>query len=169
MKLFSLKNGLTFAGRLEHTSGGPAGTKGFSSIDGVTNWRSPRGTDPGTCAGDQPGQGNFSPWSTVCGNNINLISEIRLPPTTIVDLQVYFDLYALLHQHIALSFEILEIFNERLPSSLHTSDATIGNFGYRNATGGWPQYTHRRPLGLLAHADAPRPTLWPRRPALWLP
>jgi hypothetical protein len=138
---YTLKAGFIFGVKLEHTSGAST-SKRFRRFDGSLNtgastrYRSPQGTDPGTCSGTYPGLGSFTTLTTACGNNVNLISELRTLPQTIVDLQVEYDFYPLLRQHIALGFELLDLFNERTADALDRDDAQSGNFGYASGHGG---------------------------------
>jgi hypothetical protein len=129
---YSLQD-LTFGVRMEYLSGAPR-SKFFNATDlpdtsKNISYRSPRGTDPGICAGSVPGQGSFTPATTVCDNNAGLISELRLPPRVQVDLHVEYDFYRLLRQHIALTYDIFNIFNDRSPTSIQENDAPAGTFG----------------------------------------
>jgi hypothetical protein len=96
----------------------------------------PGGTDPGVCGGAVPGQGGFSPWTTACGNDIDLISEARLPARTSIDLQLEYDAYRLVCQHVALTLEVFDLLNERSKNSIYTNDDKDGKFGYASETPG---------------------------------
>jgi len=124
---------LTIGTRMEYLSGAPR-SKFFNATDLADtskniSYRSPRGTDPGICAGTVPGQGNFTPATSVCGNNIGNIAELRLPPRVQVDIHLEYDFYRLFHQHIALSYDIFNVFNDRSPTSIQENDAPAGTFG----------------------------------------
>jgi len=122
-------HGLTVGPRLEFFSGGPR-NKFFSGVHaGSSNRRSPRGTDPGVCAGSVPGQGSFVPATTVCDNTTGLISEYREPPRVQVDLHLEYDFYEVLRQHLALNLEFLNIFNDRSATALQENDSASGLFG----------------------------------------
>jgi len=130
---YTFNFGLTFGVRLEYLSGHPQ-DKFFIATDlpdaGKTiNRRTPRGTTPGNCSGTVPGQGNFTPASTVCGNDVTRIAEYRAPPRAQVDLQATYDFYQVLREHIALVFYVTNVFNDRSPSTLNESDANSGTFG----------------------------------------
>jgi len=119
--------------RLEYLSGNSR-SKFFNATDlpdtsKNISLRSPRGTDPGTCSGNVPGQGNFSPATTACDNNVGLISELRLPPRAQVDVHVEYDFYHLVRQHIALTYDVFNIFNDRSPTGIQENDAPAGTFG----------------------------------------
>ena len=126
-------HGLIVGTRLEFLSGNPRSkffqATGLPDSGKNISLRSPRGTDPGTCAGSVPGQGSFVPATTVCGNNVGNISEYRNPPRMQVDLHVEYDFYQLLHQHIALTSDIFNIFNDRSATTVQENDAPNGNFG----------------------------------------
>jgi len=143
---YTFRFGLIVGARVSHSSGGPRlatnhDGKEFqvsSAYGGGTRRRSPRGTDPGVCAGNVSGQGNFTPWTTVCGNNVDLVSEIRVPATTSIDLQLSYDLYALLRQHLSLTFELTNILNERTKNGVAYTDRVAGDFGYATGSeGSW--------------------------------
>jgi hypothetical protein len=126
-------HGFTIGVHLQYISGAPK-SKFFNATDlpdtsKNISYRSPRGTNPGTCSGSVPGQGSFNPATTVCGNNIGLIAEYRLPPRGTADLHLEYDFYQLLHQHISLSYDIFNIFNDRSPNNLQENDAPAGTFG----------------------------------------
>jgi len=126
--------GLSLGPRLEYRSGSPQ-NKTFQAIgppQQTINRRSPRGTDPGTCAGNVPGQGNFSPATTVCDNSVGLIAEYRLPPRLSVDLHFSYDLYPLLGQHIAIDGDVFNVFNDRSPTNLQQNENQDGTFGLVN-------------------------------------
>jgi hypothetical protein len=124
--------GLSLGPRLEYRSGSPQ-NEFFTAIGppqaNNINRRSPRGTDPGTCAGNIPGQGNFSPATKVCGNNVGLIAEYRLPPRVTVDLHFSYDFYPLLHQHIAIDGDIFNLFNDRSATGIQQNNSADGTFG----------------------------------------
>jgi hypothetical protein len=128
--------GLTVGTRVTHLSGLPQ-DKNFG-INGQTgtNRRSPRGTDPGVCGGNVPGEGNFTPWTSACGNNTELISELRLPARTVIDLQLEYDTYPLLRQHVALTLEVFDLLNERAKNSIYQGDDKDGKFAYASGTPG---------------------------------
>jgi len=124
---------LTVGARLQYLSGSPR-SKFFNATDlpdssKNISYRSPRGTNPGTCSGNVPGQGNFSPATTVCDNSVGLIAEYRLPPRIQADLHVEYDFYRLLRQHIALTYDIFNIFNDRSATGLQENDSPAGTFG----------------------------------------
>ncbi len=124
---------LIFGVRLEYLSGNPR-SKFFNATDlpdtsKNISLRSPRGTNPGTCSGNVPGQGNFSPATTACDNSVGLISELRLPPRAQLDVHVEYDFYHLVRQHIALTYDVFNIFNDRSPTGIQENDAPAGTFG----------------------------------------
>jgi hypothetical protein len=124
---------LTFGVRLLYLSGSPR-SKFFNATDlpdtsKNISYRSPRGTDPGTCAGSVPGQGSFTPATTVCDNNVGQISELRLPPRAQVDLHVEYDLYSLLRQHVSFTYDVFNVFNDRSATAIQENDAPAGTFG----------------------------------------
>jgi len=126
--------GLSLGPRLEFRSGSPQ-NKTFQVIgppQQTVNRRSPRGTDPGTCSGSVPGQGNFSPATTVCGNNVGFIADYRLPPRLTVDLHFSYDFYRLVRQHIAIDGDVFNLFNDRSATNLQQSDNADGRFGLVN-------------------------------------
>ena len=119
--------------RLEYLSGTPR-SKFFNATDlpdtsKNISYRSPRGTDTGTCSGTVPGQGSFSPGTTVCDNNAGLISELRLPPRIQVDLHLEYDFYRLLRQHLSLTYDVFNVFNDRSATEIQQNDAPAGTFG----------------------------------------
>ena len=117
--------GFTIGTRLEYVSGNPR-SKFFRNFDTNSNqnYRSPRGTDPGTCSG-----GPFIPATTVCGNDIGKIAEYRIPPRTQVDLHLEYDFYQLIHQRLAVMVDVFNLFNDRSPITLEQNDSTAGTFG----------------------------------------
>jgi len=124
---------VTLGVRLQYLSGSPR-SKFFNATDlpdtsKNISYRSPRGTNPGTCSGNVPGQGNFTPATTVCDNSVGLIAEYRLPPRIQADLHVEYDFYRLLRQHIALTYDIFNIFNDRSANALQENDSPAGTFG----------------------------------------
>jgi hypothetical protein len=138
--------GLTVGIRGQHNSGGPRLATNHegeefqvsSAYGGGTRLRTPRGTAPGVCAGSVPGQGNFSPWTTVCGNNVDLISEIRVPASTTLDVQLTYDVYPLLRQHVAITAEISNVLSERTKNGVLYTDRVAGDFGYASGSeGSW--------------------------------
>jgi hypothetical protein len=126
-------HGLTIGTRLEYASGSPRSK--FFQVPGIPDssknigLRSPRGTDPGTCAGSVPGQGNFIPATTVCDNNTGLIAEFRNPARLQIDLHVEYDFYPILRQHIAVTSDVFNVFNDRTPTTIQETDANSGTFG----------------------------------------
>ncbi len=143
---YTFRFGLIVGVRAQHSSGGPRLAtnhegKEFqvsSAYGGGTRLRSPRGTDTGVCAGNVPGQGNYTPWTTVCGNNVDLISEVRVPASTSLDVQLTYDVYPLLRQHVALLAEITNILNERTKNGVAYTDRVAGDYGYATGSeGSW--------------------------------
>jgi hypothetical protein len=118
-------HGLVVGARLEYVSGNPR-SKLFRNFDTNSNqnFRSPRGTDPGTCSG-----GIYIPATVECGNDIGRISEYRIPPRAQLDLHLEYDFYQLLRQHIALIGDIFNLFNDRSAITLEQNDNTAGTFG----------------------------------------
>ena len=130
---YTFNFGLTIGGRLEYNSGLPRDryyiATGLPDTNKNINRRTPRGTTPGNCAGTIPGQGSFIPASTECDNDVGRIAEYRTPPRAQLDLQLSYDFYILLRQHISLVFYVNNIFNDRTPYQLNENDANSGTFG----------------------------------------
>ena len=60
---------------------------------------------------------------------VGRIAEYRTPPRAQLDLQLSYDFYILLRQHISLVFYVNNIFNDRTPYQLNENDANSGTFG----------------------------------------
>lgn len=118
-------HGFTVGAQLTYTSGQPR-SKYFTNIttNSLANLRSPIGTEPGTCSG-----GVFIPATTVCGNDTGRISEFRAPTRTSLDLHVEYDFHELLHQQLALTADIFNVFNDRSGANLGEDDIRQGSFG----------------------------------------
>ncbi len=130
---YTFNFGLTIGARLEYTSGLPRDryyvATGLPDTNKTINRRTPRGTTPGNCSGTIPGQGSFVPASTECDNDVSRIAEYRTPPRAQLDLQLDYDFYPILRQHISLVCYVNNVFNDRTAFALNENDANSGTFG----------------------------------------
>jgi hypothetical protein len=134
---FYKRHGVAVGTVFEYLSGAPGiGKKGMNQArGGAPNYLSPRGTEPGNCSGTAVAPN--SPATSACGNDINKVSEFRLPDSFQLDLHVEYDFFALLRQHIIISADFFNLFSSRPATSFATENdtkaATFGQVGNRVA------------------------------------
>lgn len=116
--------GLAVGTIFEYLSGAPGiGKKGMNQARGGSpNYLSPRGTEPGNCSGSSVAPN--SPATTACGNDINKVSEFRVPDTFQLDLHVEYDFARLIRQHVILSADIFNLFGTRPATTFGTENDT---------------------------------------------